>query len=162
MGAIYDEDMASHQDALDGQGSTSTTPKDSDKDKGPSFNAGFHKGKVDVTAFPKGVQTGGSFSIEPDVVSGVTSQMGAEGNAFSSGKSQFDQEWGQALNGGDAWETISSFSINAFQAGLAVSTLMDSISQTYETMTSILRLSVQGYTDADSDAASAARRAVSS
>jgi hypothetical protein len=155
MGGMGDAWIMSHQDALD-KPATVAAPQTSDNSG--SF-AGFRKPTLDIAKFPADVGDGGGFEIHDDVVSGVVGAMGQDNDTLNVGQNALNAAWALAGAGGAAWDTIANFTVNAFNAGNAVSTYMQQLAETYEQMTSALHSNVQGYADADSDSAAAAKRA---
>jgi hypothetical protein len=151
MGGMGDAWIMSHQEALD-KPTTVAAPQASQTSG--SFS-GFRKPTLDIAKFPTDIGDGGGFAIHDDVVSGVVGAMGQDNDTLSAGQNALNSAWALAGAGGAAWDTIANFTVNAFNAGNAVSTYMQQLAETYEQMTSALHSNVQGYADAAAKRATA-------
>jgi hypothetical protein len=156
MGAIADVMMMEDQDRLDQQAAQASGQKATPG--GPvAAVADFHMGAMPQSAFPKGLDAGGEFSVSPDQLTSVKGQMvgGSElgqlikslSNLISNGA------FGAAIGG---WDTADGFGSNAENAYQGITQFMQALNKAYDLVASSVGKAAQNYSDADATTASAA------
>jgi uncharacterized protein YukE len=119
----------------------------------------FHMPPLPQSAFPKGLDAGGEFSVYPDQLTAVKGQMvgGSElgqltkslANLISNGA------FGAAIGG---WDTAEAFGSNAENAYQGITQFMQALNKAYDLVASSVGKAAQNYSDADATTASAASR----
>jgi hypothetical protein len=156
VGAIADVMMLEDQDKLDREATQASAQK-----SGPGGPVvlvdDFHIGAVPQSAFPKGLNADGQFSVYPDQLTAVKGQMvgGSElgqlikslANLISNGA------FGATIGG---WDTADGFGSNAENAYQGITQFMQALNNAYDMVASAVGKAAQNYSDADDTTASAA------
>jgi hypothetical protein len=154
MGAIADVMMLEDQDRLDQAAQASAqTPN------GPVVETDeFHMPSLPTSAFPKGLNAGGQFSVYPDQLTAVRGQMaGSDMGELTKALAQLisNGAFGAAIGG---WDTADGFGSNAENAYQGITQFMQALNTAYELVAASVGKAAQNYGDADATTATAASR----
>jgi uncharacterized protein YukE len=157
MGAIADVMMLEDQDRLDREAAQASAQK-ATPDALVVKADDFRMPALPQSAFPKGLNAGGQFSVYPDQLTAVRGAMaGGELGELTSALNNLlsNGAFGSAVGG---WDTAGAFGSNAQNAYQAITQFMQALNKAYDMVATSVGKAAQNYSDADATTASAASR----
>jgi uncharacterized protein YukE len=161
MGAIADVMMLEDQDRLDQQAEQASAQPA--RPEGPVVKTeDFRMPPLPQSAFPKGLNAGGQFSVSPDELTAVRGQMvgGDELGQLTKALTNLlnDGAFGGIIAG---WDTADGFGSNAENAYQGITQFMQALNKAYDLVASSVGKAAQNYSDADATTEAMANQATS-